>query len=96
MTREQILADTSRAVRECFPDRADAILREIESRFRSEEIVEFKDGKRVELKISASGATAWPERSGWGLAFEFMRAMQRLHEQGLRGDVRVTIVASKD
>ena len=94
MTREQILADTTRAVRQAFPERADAILREIEARFAVDPIVARSDDQRVELTIPASGATAWPERSGWGLAFEFVRAMQRLQQQGCRGDVRVTIVAS--
>lgn len=39
LTRDRLLADLSRAVAECFPDRAEAIMREVERRMPSGAIV---------------------------------------------------------
>ena len=94
MTREQILSDTARALRECFPEKADAILREIEARF-ADPPAPLRDAESVDILLSGSGPYAWPDRTGWGLAFEFMRAMQRLSDAGFAGDVRVTLHATR-
>lgn len=96
MTQEQILADAQRALRECFPERADAVFREIESRFAEPKAIRDEDGKRVEIRLQGTGPYAWPDRTGWGLSFEFLRAMRRLQDEGFKGDVRVTIVAARE
>ena len=96
MTQEQILADVARALRECFPDRADVVLREIEARFTAPALVEDPDAGTAEVFLHGTDAYAWYDRSGWGMAFEFVRAMRRLADAGYRGDVRIRIHARRE
>lgn len=49
MTRDQLLADLARAIRTCFPDRADEMLREIEARMLPDE---YKDLDRLYRGLS--------------------------------------------
>jgi diguanylate cyclase (GGDEF)-like protein len=61
MTRDQLLADLSRAVRSCFPDRADEILRELESRVLPDE---YKDVDRLYRELSHDALTGlWMRRA---------------------------------
>lgn len=61
MTRDQLLADLTRALRSCFPDRADEILRELETRILPDE---YKDVDRLYRELSHDPLTGlWSRRA---------------------------------
>ena len=61
MTRDQLLADLSRAVRSCFPDRSEEILRELEARILPDE---YRDLDRLYRELSHDPLTGlWSRRA---------------------------------
>lgn len=61
MTRDQLLADLARAIRACFPDRADALLRELEARILPDE---YKDVDRLYRELTHDPLTGlWQRRA---------------------------------
>lgn len=61
MTRDQLLADLARAVRSAFPDRAEALLRELETRVLPDE---YRDVDRLYRELSHDPLTGlWSRRA---------------------------------
>lgn len=61
MTRDQLLADLARAIRTCFPDRADGMLSELEARLLPDE---YKDVDRLYRELSHDPLTGlWGRRA---------------------------------
>ncbi|HVO29553.1 MAG TPA: hypothetical protein VMV18_02405 [bacterium] len=96
MNRVQLLTDVARALNECFPDRAEGMIRAVEARFRDPDVPPPGAERQPPIVLLAGGDVAWSERSDNGLAYEFIRTMRRLAEAGYRGDVRVVIEAAKE
>lgn len=61
MTRDQLLADLTRAIRTCFPDRADEMLRELEARILPDE---YRNVDRLYRELSHDPLTGlWGRRA---------------------------------